>query len=182
MPWIEIKCWWKYLLSSRKRLDCFSFLYKNEVKELWYLRHKAIVHLRICFYLLLPRSSSIISGTGSPILENFKLINENVFDWYDIHSSRKVIQVLFIAFWLNEFKQSESFLFSLKGTAKKKLFFKKNNALLMRLLWPSPQRIQFLIFKPLSYCFEETKGFDVKASFASRPVSRLISWYNNQVM
>ena len=26
---------------------------------------------------------------------------------------------------------------------------------------------QFVIFKPLSYCFEETIGFDVKASFAS---------------
>ena len=34
------------------------------------------------------------------------------------------------------------------------------------------------IFKPLSYCFEETIGFDVKASFASRPVSRLIRSYN----
>ena len=29
-------------------------------------------------------------------------------------------------------------------------------------------------FKPLSYCFEETMGFDVKASLASRPVSRVI--------
>ena len=37
---------------------------------------------------------------------------------------------------------------------------------------------QYLIFKPLSYCFEETIGFEVKASFASRPVSRLIRWYN----
>ena len=37
---------------------------------------------------------------------------------------------------------------------------------------------QFVIFKPLSYCFEETIGFDVKASFASRPESRLIRWYN----
>ena len=36
----------------------------------------------------------------------------------------------------------------------------------------------FVIFKPLSYCFEKTIGFDVKASFASRPVSRLIRWYN----
>ena len=36
-------------------------------------------------------------------------------------------------------------------------------------------RIQFVIFKPLSYGFEETIGFYVKASFASRPVSRLIS-------
>ena len=34
---------------------------------------------------------------------------------------------------------------------------------------------QFAFFKPLSYCFEETIGFDVKVSFASRPVSRLIS-------
>ena len=41
---------------------------------------------------------------------------------------------------------------------------------------------QFVIFKPLSYCFEDTIGFDVNTSFASRPVSRLISWYNNQVM
>ena len=29
--------------------------------------------------------------------------------------------------------------------------------------------IQFVIFKPLSYCFKEIIGFDVKASFASRP-------------
>ena len=34
--------------------------------------------------------------------------------------------------------------------------------------------IQFVIFKPLSYCFEETIGFDVMASFARPPVSRLI--------
>ena len=37
---------------------------------------------------------------------------------------------------------------------------------------------QFVIFKPLSYCLEETIGFDVKATFASRSVSRLIRWYN----
>ena len=37
--------------------------------------------------------------------------------------------------------------------------------------------IQFVIFKPL-YCFEETIGFDVKASFTSRPESRLIRRYN----
>ena len=36
----------------------------------------------------------------------------------------------------------------------------------------------FLLFKRLSYCFEETIGFDVKASFASRPVSRQIRFYN----
>ena len=33
---------------------------------------------------------------------------------------------------------------------------------------------QFVVFKPLSYCLEEKIGFHVKASFASRPVSRLI--------
>ena len=33
---------------------------------------------------------------------------------------------------------------------------------------------QFVIFNPLSYCFKGTIGFDVKTSFASRPVSRLI--------
>ena len=37
---------------------------------------------------------------------------------------------------------------------------------------------QFVIFKPLSYSFEEIIGFDVKASFASRPESCLIRWYN----
>ena len=35
--------------------------------------------------------------------------------------------------------------------------------------------IQLVIFKRLSYCFEQTIGFDVKISFASRPVPRLIS-------
>ena len=33
---------------------------------------------------------------------------------------------------------------------------------------------QFAIFKPLSYCFEETIRFDLKASFANRTVSHLI--------
>ena len=36
-------------------------------------------------------------------------------------------------------------------------------------------RTQFVIFKPLSYCFEETIGFDVNDSFTSRPVLCLIS-------
>ena len=35
----------------------------------------------------------------------------------------------------------------------------------------------FVIFKPLSCCFEETIEFDVKASILSRPVSHLIRWY-----
>ena len=35
------------------------------------------------------------------------------------------------------------------------------------------KKFQFVIFNPLSYCFEEMIGFDVKALFASRPVSRL---------
>ena len=38
--------------------------------------------------------------------------------------------------------------------------------------------IQFVIFNPLSYYFEGTIGFNVNASFPSRPVSRLIRWYN----
>ena len=33
---------------------------------------------------------------------------------------------------------------------------------------------QFVIFKPLSYCFKETIGFDVRTSFANCPLSRLI--------
>ena len=40
------------------------------------------------------------------------------------------------------------------------------------------QHTQLVIFKPLNYYFEETKGYDVKASFISRPVSHLIMWYN----
>ena len=36
------------------------------------------------------------------------------------------------------------------------------------------QEHKFVIFEPLSYCFEETVGFDVKASPASRPEWRLI--------
>ena len=38
--------------------------------------------------------------------------------------------------------------------------------------------VQFAIFNPLSYCFKEIIGFDVKASFSSHPVSRLTRWYN----
>ena len=34
--------------------------------------------------------------------------------------------------------------------------------------------LKFVIFKSLNYCFEETIRFDVKTSFASHPVSRLI--------
>ena len=34
--------------------------------------------------------------------------------------------------------------------------------------------VQFVVFKPPGYCFEETIIFDVKASFISRPMSRLI--------
>ena len=38
---------------------------------------------------------------------------------------------------------------------------------------------QFVIFKPLSYCFKETIiGFDKKALLAIHPVLRLIRWYN----
>ena len=40
------------------------------------------------------------------------------------------------------------------------------------------KKYQFVIFNPLSYCFKEIIGFDVKASFANRPVSHLIRWYN----
>ena len=45
-------------------------------------------------------------------------------------------------------------------------------------LWKISILCQFVIFKPLSYCFKETIGFDVKVWFASRPLSRLIRWYN----
>ena len=32
-------------------------------------------------------------------------------------------------------------------------------------------RFQFVVFKPLSYCFEEAIGFDVKTSFPSHPLA-----------
>ena len=38
------------------------------------------------------------------------------------------------------------------------------------------------MFKSLSYCLEETVGFDVKVSFARTPVSRLIRLYNKEVL
>ena len=38
----------------------------------------------------------------------------------------------------------------------------------------------FVIFKPLGYCFEETIEFYVKVSFAGRPESLLIRWYNKR--
>ena len=41
---------------------------------------------------------------------------------------------------------------------------------------------QLEIFKPLSCCFEEKIGFDVKASFASHPVSHLTGHITNQVI
>ena len=41
---------------------------------------------------------------------------------------------------------------------------------------------QFVIFKPLSYRFEETIEFDVKASLSSPPVLRLIRWYNKRIL
>ena len=43
-----------------------------------------------------------------------------------------------------------------------------------RNLSASIRKNQFVIFNPLSYCFVGSIAFDVKASFASRPESRLI--------
>ena len=45
-------------------------------------------------------------------------------------------------------------------------------------LWTLNLKPHLVIFKSLSCCFEETIGLDVKASFVSRPMSRLIRWYN----
>ena len=41
---------------------------------------------------------------------------------------------------------------------------------------------QFVIFKPLSYYFKKTIGFDVRASFAGRPLSHLIRWCNKRIL
>ena len=48
--------------------------------------------------------------------------------------------------------------------------------ILKKNIYPNVQmfNVQFVVLKPLYYCFEETIGFDVKASFTSRPLSRLI--------
>ena len=43
------------------------------------------------------------------------------------------------------------------------------NKMLIEFHFNRNQTIQFVIFRPLSYCFKETKRFNVKASFASRP-------------
>ena len=43
------------------------------------------------------------------------------------------------------------------------------NSISIHLLTSVSTLIQFVTFKPLSYCFKETVGFDVNASFASRP-------------
>ena len=48
------------------------------------------------------------------------------------------------------------------------IYGKKSVFFLMR------RTIQFVILNPLSYCFEEIIGFGGKASFLSRPMSRLI--------
>ena len=41
---------------------------------------------------------------------------------------------------------------------------------------------EFVNFNLLSYCLGEIIGFDVKISFASRPVSHLIRWYNKRIL
>ena len=74
---------------------------------------------------------------------------------------------------------SENRLFSTKALlillmpgffCKKSAFFCKNSTFTLS----NSVRAVFS-FKWLSYCFQETRGFDVKASFTSRLVSRLIS-------
>ena len=80
----------------------------------------------------------------------------------------------------------KSFLYCFYTSTKGKFFNNGVNCLIPWWHWSifgsakefNESVIQFVIFKPLSYCFWETIGFDVKASFASRPRSRLISWYN----
>ena len=53
--------------------------------------------------------------------------------------------------------------------------FSKNNAVCYILeCYMHGSSIQFVVFKPLSYCFEETVGFDKQASFARPPVSLFI--------
>ena len=58
-----------------------------------------------------------------------------------------------------------------------KLFYRQARKAIIKSL-----RLQFVIFKPQSYCFEETIEFDVNVLFASRPVSRLIMWYNKRIL
>ena len=41
--------------------------------------------------------------------------------------------------------------------------------------------IEFVIFKPQSYCFRQTIVFDIKTSYASRPLSRLIRLYKKRI-
>ena len=93
-------------------------------------------------------------------------------------------------FWIHEYVATRSHretywktLWSVEEKKKKESNAFSKNALVLRRprIWmqgSSFSKIQFVIFKPLSCSFEETIGFDVKASFASRPVSRLFRWYN----
>ena len=63
------------------------------------------------------------------------------------------------------------------GTEKRHLIFK---AFVISQFNYRP--LKFAIFKPLSYCFEETIGFNVKVSFASRLLSRQIRWYIKRIL
>ena len=55
------------------------------------------------------------------------------------------------------------------------LFFSENTAVYYILkCYMHGSSIQFVVFKSLSYCFEETIGFDKSTSFARPPVSLLI--------
>ena len=69
----------------------------------------------------------------------------------------------------------------MSGCLIKKKYVSKRKAVVDVFSWKGILKLcwtHFVIFKPLSYFFEETIVFDVKASFASRLVSRLIRWYN----
>ena len=75
------------------------------------------------------------------------------------------------------FENFDHYFSSVKNLTLLKLRFPK------KIYWnyPYPWGIlslinQFVIFKPLSYCFEETIGFDVKASFASRSTGFFMDW------
>ena len=64
--------------------------------------------------------------------------------------------------------RDSDFIFSCVNLLYYKLYYK--------IIFKEVDHISFVTLKPLSYCFEEIIEFDVKASFASYPLSCLIRY------
>ena len=122
-----------------------------------------------CFWSFIMTSVSLHHYVSTKIFQNQQfadvLRNRCSYKFRKIHKKRSVpLVVLFFCeyFMFFLFLQNTSGWLLLKLT---QYFFLEHFS-------------QFVILKPLSYCFEEAIRFEVKVSFASRPVSHLIRWFN----